>query len=320
MGKEHFQFDPALHRFVPIQKNRRQKFVRFGLYAIAILIISFLFRYTSDHYFTHPKEIKLLAEKEALIDQYTTCEKKIRELESEIAGIQTRDDNIYRSYYELDPVPASIREAGLGGSERYSNLQGYGSSGLMIRLTQRVDLLDIRMEVQSKSYQDLLRKADMHTSLMKHKPAIQPISLQNFYWISSVYGYRIDPISKRRAMHRGVDFAAAIGTNVYSTGDGIVKSITISRGGYGKEIVIEHGFGYTTRYGHLHSILVHKGQKIQRGMIVGTLGDTGKSTGPHLHYEVRLNNRTLNPKHYYAEDLTAKEYAEIVSLPEAVDN
>ena len=123
MGKEHFQFDPVLHRFVPIQKSRRQKFMRFGLYAIAILIISFLFRYTSDHYFTHPKEIKLLAEKEALIDQYMTCEKKIRELESDIAGIQTRDDNLYRAYYELEPVPAVMRDSVLqvqaGGATVY---------------------------------------------------------------------------------------------------------------------------------------------------------------------------------------------------------
>ena len=155
---------------------------------------------------------------------------------------------------------------------------------------------------------------------MIHKPSIQPVSLENFYWISSVFGYRIDPIYKHRAMHRGVDFAAAIGTPVYATGDGVVKWTRVASNGYGKEVVIDHGFGYTTRYGHLHEILVHAGQKIKRGNVIGTLGDSGKSTGPHLHYEVRENDRALDPKHYYAEDLSPEEYSEIISLSEKVNN
>jgi murein DD-endopeptidase MepM/ murein hydrolase activator NlpD len=189
----------------------------------------------------------------------------------------------------------------------------------MVDLNKRADLTGIRMDIQSRSFRDLLLEADRHSNLMIRKPSIQPISLENFYWISSVFGYRIDPIYKRRAMHRGLDFAAAIGTPVYATGDGVVKRTKVAKNGYGKEVVIDHGFGYTTRYGHLHEILVHVGQKIKRGNVIGTLGDSGRSTGPHLHYEVLENGRAKNPKHYYAEDLSPREYSEIISLSGEVD-
>jgi murein DD-endopeptidase MepM/ murein hydrolase activator NlpD len=319
MGKGRFQFDPHTHQFLPVKRSLLEKLLRTGLFVIITLIFAVLIRIVTDRNFTHPKESKLLAEKEVILDQYLTCEQRIRELEITIERMQDRDDRIYRAFYELEPIPQSIRAAGLGGSERYRKLEGYESSDRMISLTQRADLADIRLDIQSRSFNDLLTKADQHAKLMLHRPSIQPISLQDFYWISSVYGYRVDPINKRRTMHRGVDFAGRIGLDVYATGEGIVKYVRNSRGGFGKEVVIDHGFGYTSRYGHLNTILVHKGQKIKRGMVIGTLGDTGKSTGPHLHYEVRQYNRAQNPKHYYAEDLTPEEYSAIVSLPDGID-
>ena len=320
MGKQGFRFNPVAHRFMPIKTSWGEKILRAGLMVTASLVLALLIRYTTDKYFTHPKEIKLLTEKEAIIGHYLICEERIRELELNIAEIQNRDDNIYRAFYELDPIPFSIREAGLGGSEKYRSLEGFETSQLMISFTKRVDQADIHLDIQSQSFTDLLRKAEQHESLLQHRPAIQPVSLQDFYWISSVFGYRTDPMSKKTLMHKGLDFAGMVGLNVYATGDGIVKTIKISNKGYGKEIVIGHGFGYTSRYGHLNSILVHKGQRIRRGMVIATIGDTGKSTGPHLHYEVRLHNRALNPKHFYAEDLTPEEYSEIVNLPDGADN
>jgi murein DD-endopeptidase MepM/ murein hydrolase activator NlpD len=320
MGKKTFRFDPVTHQFLPVKRTRGEKILRTGAIVIASLMLAVLVRYSADHNFTHPKETILITEKEALIGQYLTCEERIRELEMNIAELQARDDNIYRAFYELEPIPLSDREAGFGGSARYRNLEGFDSSPLMIGLTQRVDHADIRLGIQTRSFGELLSKADQHADLILHKPSIQPISLEDFYWISSVFGYRTDPMTKRRAMHFGVDFAGMVGLNVYATGDGIVKSIKILRGGTGKTIVIDHGFGYTSLYGHLHDIFVHKGQKIKRGMVIGTVGNTGKSTGPHLHYEVHSNNRAMNPKHFYAEDLTPEEYSEIVNPPEEIDN
>jgi murein DD-endopeptidase MepM/ murein hydrolase activator NlpD len=262
----------------------------------------------------------LLAAKENILERYRTCEERIQELEAILLDIQHWDDHIYRSFFELDPIPHSVREAGLGGAERYGNLKGYESSAIMVDLNKRADLTGIRMDIQSRSFSDLLKEADRHSNLMIHRPSIQPISLENFYWISSLFGYRIDPIYKHWVMHRGVDFAAEIGTPIYATGDGVVKWTRIASNGYGKEVVIDHGFGFTTRYGHLHEILVHKGQKIKRGNLIGTLGDSGRSTGPHLHYEVMENGRALDPEHYYAEDLSPKEYSEIINLSEKVYN
>jgi murein DD-endopeptidase MepM/ murein hydrolase activator NlpD len=190
----------------------------------------------------------------------------------------------------------------------------------MVDLNKRADLTGFRMDIQSRSFNDLLIEADRHISLMIHKPSIQPVSLKDFYWISSIFGMRMDPIYKQRAMHYGLDFAAEIGTPVYATGDGVVKWTRAASNGYGKEVVIDHGFGYNTRYGHLHEILVHKGQKIKRGNIIGTIGDSGKSTGPHLHYEVLENGRARNPKHYYAEDLSPDQYSEIVGQSHEDDN
>lgn len=320
MRKQRFQFNPVTHRFEVSKPGLKEISMRFGLPLFLALILSFGIRFSLGRHLDNPKEIKLLAEKEVLMDQYLTIEERVSELEALISEYQHWDDHIYRSFFELDPLSSSLREAGLGGAERYSNLQGYESSETMIDLTRRVDMANVKLDIQNNSFNELLSRADYHNQLMMHKPSIQPISLKDFYWISSVFGYRTDPMSKKRAMHRGVDYAGRIGLNVYATGDGVVIRTRDSRTGFGKEVLVDHGFGYVTRYGHMQSILVHVGQKIKRGCIIGTLGSTGKSTGPHLHYEVRQYGRALNPKHFYSEDLSPAEFEEIVSLAESVDN
>jgi hypothetical protein len=320
MSRQKFHFNSVSHRFEASRPGPRIRLLRYGLPLALAVILSLVIRFSLGHYLSNPKEIKLLAEKEEMIAQYLSVEERVHELEATLLEIQHWDDNIYRTFYELDPVSPSIREAGLGGAERYSNLQGYESSGLMIGLTQQVDMTGIKLNVQNSSFDDLASRAEYHSELTRHRPSIQPVSLQDFYWISSVFGYRTDPMSKKRAMHRGVDFAGRVGLNVYATGDGVVIRTRVSRAGFGNEVLIDHGFGYVTRYGHLNSILVHTGQKIKRGTIIGTLGSTGKSTGPHLHYEVRQYGAAKNPKHFYSEDLSPAEYSKIISLAGPVEN
>jgi hypothetical protein len=320
MSRERFLFNPVSHCFEPYKPTLTARLKRYTLYALLAVSLSLLIRFGSHHFLGNPKEARLIALKEVMLEKYQATEEKLSRVETILVDIQHRDDHIYRSFFGLEPIPHSIREAGLGGAERYINLQGFESSPIMVDLNKRADQTGIRMEIQSSSFLDLLMEADRHSSLMIHKPSIQPVSLKDFYWISSIFGTRIDPVYKIRAMHRGVDFAAAIGTPVYATGDGVVKSTRVARNGYGKEVVIDHGFGYTTRYGHLHEILVCEGQKIKRGNIVGTIGDSGKSTGPHLHYEVRDNGRAMNPKYYYAEDLNPEQYQEIIDLSKEVNN
>ena len=320
MGKQDFYFNPVAHRFEAHKPSLRKLLLRYGLPAVFAIILSLGIRYSLGRQISNPKEIKLLAEKELLINQYRPVENRVSELEASIGELQYRDDNIYRAYYQMEPMSASLREAGLGGAEQYSNLLGYESSEVMISLTRRIDKANVRLDIQQGSFNDLLSQAEYHKQLLDHKPSIQPISLQNFYWISSSFGYRTDPMSKRRAMHRGIDFAGREGLNVYATGDGMVVRTKVSRSGFGKEVLVDHGFGYVTRYGHMNSILVHNGQKIKRGNIIGTIGSTGKSTGPHLHYEVRHYGVAKNPAHFFSEDLSPTEYSEIVGLAGSVEN
>ncbi len=320
MDKERFHFNTDTHRFEAIRPSLGAWILRYGLFLLLAVVFSLGIRYSLGRYISNPKEIKLLTEKEVILDHYLTSEERVRELEASVLELQHWDDNIYRSFYEMEPISASLRKVGLGGAERYLNLQRYESSGIMIDLTRRIDMTGIMLDIQANSFTDLIFKADMHRKLIDHRPSIQPISLKDFYWISSVFGYRTDPMSKRRSMHRGADYAGRIGLNVYSTGDGIVIRTKISHTGFGKEVLIDHGFGYVTRYGHMKDILVHTGQKIKRGNVIGLLGSTGKSTGPHLHYEVRHFGTAVNPKHFYSEDLSPAEYTEIVGLARSVNN
>jgi murein DD-endopeptidase MepM/ murein hydrolase activator NlpD len=320
MGKQRFHFNTVTHRFEAIKPSLGHRLLYIGLPAILAVILSFGIRFTLGRYISNPKEIKLLAEKEGIVDQYLKVEEKVAQLESTILDLQNRDDGIYRSFYQMGPLSASLREAGLGGSEQYQNLQGYESTPVMLNLTHRVDMAGVKLEIQSGSFTEVLSKARYHQNLISHTPSIQPISLQDYYWVSSVFGYRTDPMSKRRAMHKGVDFAGREGMNVFATGDGVVIRTKDARTGFGNEVLIDHGYGYVTRYGHLKDILVYRGQEIKRGTIIGTVGSTGKSTGPHLHYEVRLYGVAKDPRNYYSDDLDPQEYALIVSPGGLVNN
>jgi murein DD-endopeptidase MepM/ murein hydrolase activator NlpD len=320
MAKQQVHFNRDTHRFETPQRGAGFFVLRFGLPALLAILLSLGIRFSLGDRIDNPKELNLIAEKEALVEQYAKVEKRITEIETALEKLQQRDDDIYRAYYQMEPLPSSLREAGLGGAAYYSNLQGYESSNLMTILTQRVDMAGVGLDVQANSFNAVLSEAEEHSEQLEHKPSIQPISLSNFYWISSVYGYRTDPMSKRRTMHWGLDFAAQTGLPVYATGDGIVIRTKSARYGFGKEVLVDHGFGYVTRYGHLETIDVKVGEEIGRGHIIGTLGNTGKSTGPHLHYEVRRYGRAQNPKHFYAEDLSAEEYEEIIGQAKPVEN
>ena len=197
MGKQQVHFNRITHQFETPRRGAGFYFLRIGLPALLAVILSFMIRYSLGNRVDNPKELKLIAEKEALVEQYAKVEKRISEIELALENLQQRDDDIYRAYYQMDPLPSSLREAGLGGAAHYSNLQGYESSNLMTYLTQRVDMAGVGLDVQANSFNAVLSEAEEHSELMKHKPSIQPISLSNFYWISSVFGYRTDPIATR---------------------------------------------------------------------------------------------------------------------------
>lgn len=290
-----------------------------GFLSVAlILAIGILFGYSN--YFDSPKEALLKKQNEELNFHYDLMQKEVDNANQMLTALQDRDDNIYRVIFEADPIPQSIRNAGVGGSDRYRHLTeaNLESEDLVVNTYKKIDKLKKKMYIQTMSYDEIVNLATNKTALLASLPAIQPVSNKELKRLSSGFGTRIDPIYKVRKMHRGIDFSAPIGTPIYATGDGVIKVIKTTYAS-GNMIKLDHGFGYVTMYLHMSKFNVKKGQKVKRGEIIGFVGNTGKSTAPHLHYEVHKDGRKVNPIHYFFEDLEADEYEKILILASKVN-
>ena len=247
-------------------------------------------------------------EREVLLSQYDILNDQLRDVGITISDIQQRDDYLYRTIFELDPIPPSVREAGFGGTNRYVDFEGYDNSDVMIGTFKKVDVISKKLYVQSKSFDTVIKLAKNKEKMIAAIPAIQPVALKDFNRISDYFGARSDPFTGKRTMHNGMDFTGPEGSDIFATGDGVVIESGYSFYGYGNKVVIDHGYGYKTVYAHLQKITVDDGQKVKRGEVIGLLGNTGRSTGAHLHYEVKLNNRPKDPINYYFNDMTDEEY------------
>lgn len=272
--------------------------------------------YVYIKYFESPEEAQLRKENEELKIYYDLLAQDMRETNEMLSNLQERDDNIYRVIFGVDPIPEEIRSAGTGGANKYKDLmdQGLETEELIIDNFDRLERLKKQMYIQTKSYDEIIKMAKNKEERLAAIPAIQPVSNKDLKRLSSGFGYRIDPIHKVRRPHNGVDFSLPKGTPVYATGDGVVKFTRTSISGYGKQIEVDHGFGYVTKYAHLDMFNVKRGQKVKRGELIGYSGNTGKSTAPHLHYEVKKDGRPINPVHFFSEDLSPEEYEEILRL------
>lgn len=233
-----------------------------------------------------------------------------------LAGIEKRDDNIYRVVLGAEPIDKGIRNAGVGGSDRYADIKAKDliDKDMILKLHERVDKLRRKVYIESKSQDELVRLAENKEKLYAAIPAIQPVSNKQLMALASGFGMRTHPIYKVRKMHTGIDFAASIGTPIYATADGKVTSVEVKFSGYGKLVEIDHGFGYKTRYAHMHEFAVREGQHVKRGDLIGYVGNTGLSTAPHLHYEVLINGAQVDPVHYFYNDLTSSEYEKVLEL------
>jgi murein DD-endopeptidase MepM/ murein hydrolase activator NlpD len=261
-----------------------------------------------------PKEKKLKREIAQLELQYDLLNNRMGEVTQVMQDMASRDNNIYRVVLDADPIPASVRAAGYGGADRYKDLQGFSSSELMTETSRKMDQLVRQIYVQSRSYDEIEKLAKNKEQMLACMPAIQPIDNKQLKGILSGFGMRIHPIYKTLRMHTGIDFAAPLGTPVYATGDGVIETADDLERGYGNHVVINHGFGYESLYGHLSRIAATVGQKVKRGQIIGYVGSTGESTGDHLHYEVIKNGVKVNPISYFFNDLTPEEYKQIISI------
>jgi murein DD-endopeptidase MepM/ murein hydrolase activator NlpD len=274
---------------------------------IGVISVIIAFRY-----FDSPKEKQLRRELEKMQIQYDLLNKRMNNLAVVLDDLEQRDDNVYRAIFEAEPIADDIRKSGFGGADRYNDLEGFTYSQLMISTTQKMDQLAKQMYIQSKSYDEVVKLAENKEKLLSSIPSIMPISVKDLKGTPSGFGYRTHPIYKIVKMHTGMDFNAAIGTPIYATGDGVVERADAEASGYGNHVVINHGFGYETLYGHMSKIMVAPGQQVKRGEVIGLVGNTGTSSGPHVHYEVIRNGNKINPISYYFLDLSPVEYQQII--------
>ncbi|MFN9326301.1 MAG: M23 family metallopeptidase [Flavobacteriales bacterium] len=314
MPEHKYRFNPQTLNFERIRLSAWQRTRRLGLMLMPGLVVGLLGIFLVYQFVDSPKEALLRRENKQLLVQYELLNKRLAELDRVMTDVRRRDDNIYRVIFEADPVPESMRRAGVGGINRYKDLDGFASSDLVIDTRKRLDQMSRQLVVQSRSLDEVaalvLRKQEMLASI----PAIQPIPNEDLTQTAGGYGMRIHPIHKIPKFHAGMDFTAKQGTPIYATGDGRVTFADYATNGYGRHVVIDHGFGYGTLYAHLRELKVRNGQKVKRGDVIGLVGNTGLSAGPHLHYEVHKNGQPVDPANYYFNDLTPEEYARMLEL------
>ena len=286
-----------------------------GLMSLTIaMAVGLLILYSN--YFESPKELMLRNEVNELTYYYSKLNQEVETLDKTLKGLEHRDDNIYRVVLGAEPIDKSVRDAGVGGVDRYADIKSKDilHEDIIVSLNEKADKLKRKLYIESKSQDEVVSMAEKKEKLFAAIPAIQPIANKQLIAIASGFGMRVHPIYKVKKMHSGIDFAAPIGTPIYATADGRIDEVNVRFSGYGKMIVIDHGFGYKTRYAHMHEFAVRQGQNIKRGELIGYVGDTGLSTAPHLHYEVFINGAQVNPIHYFFNDLNPAEYAKIIEL------
>jgi len=315
MKKNKYRFNPETLRYEIDDRSFTKKIIKSFLPKFVLsAVFGILFFYIYTITLGNPGENFISEKNDDLKLKYEILNKELDYTVDILETLQHRDDDIYRMIFQADPVPGSKRKAGFGGSDKYLTFKKYKNSDLLINTSQKTDILSKVMLVQSESYNEIFDLVNNTEKMASCIPAIQPIALNDLTRFGSAYGKRLHPILKIWKMHSGVDLTAPTGTKIYATGDGIVFKAGGSSGGYGNIVKINHGFGYVTFYAHMQNIYVRPGQRVKRGDVIGTVGSTGLSTSPHLHYEVRINGQHVNPLNFYYEDLSDDEYNKMIEV------
>ena len=305
-------------RTLEYEVTKRSKTVQIfksaAVFALSLgLAVGYFWIYTSVLGFELPKTALLKKKNAEWSSKMEVMNRQLDNYEDALTSFQMRDDDIYRSIFGMHEIPAEVRNAGFGGVNRYAHYDGLDQNGLLKSTAIRLDVLTKKTYVQSKSFDEVSLLSKRAGDMASCIPAIPPVNTdKRKYRLSSGFGYRTDPVYGRTALHAGVDFAMDPGNPIYATGDGVVESVKFEFFGYGNNIVIDHGFGYKTRYAHLKTVGVVEGMKVKRGECIGESGNSGKSTGPHLHYEVIYRDRPVNPSNYYDLTITPEEFATMV--------
>ncbi|MGB5358072.1 MAG: M23 family metallopeptidase [Eudoraea sp.] len=310
MSKVKYYYDPDTLSYRKIEPKKSKRYRNLFLFVLGSFISGILgmILLLNTDLLNTPRELSLEREAKNYELQFELLNKKMEQIEYVLGNIEDRDNNIYRLYFEANPIPEEQRKAGFGGVNRYKSLEGFNNSDMIISTTKRLDIIQKQMVVQSKSLDEITKLAEEKEKLLAAIPAIQPINNEEMTRMASGYGWRSDPFTKARKMHWGMDFTAPKGTPVYASGDGVITRVDNNASGYGKHIRIDHGYGYISLYGHLSKYNVKRRQKVKRGDLIGFVGSTGRSEAPHLHYEVWKDGDKINPINFYYGSLSAEEF------------
>lgn len=307
MTKVKYYYDPETLSYRKITPNKSDYLKRTLFGILTILLVAFFGFIGFSQFIMSPNEKAQKRELDNLKLHYGLLEKRMNESSQILFDLQQRDNNIYRTYFEANPIPEEQRKAGFGGVNRYKNLEGFDNSEMIKGLTKNLDVLSKQMVIQSRSLDEIVALAKEKEEMLRSIPAIQPVKREELTRMASGYGMRMHPIRKIWKMHNGMDFTAPTGTKIFASGNGVVKHAKRSST-FGKVVYVDHGYGYVTIYAHMSKIKVKKGQKVKRGEVLGYVGNTGLSSAPHLHYEVHRNGRPVNPLYFYYGDLTPEQF------------
>ena len=319
INKRRYRINPETLQLERVEHGVRYWLRRSGRYLIGGICLGVVFFYVYHAFFPSPREAALQSQNRTLTAQLQMMERQVDQIQVVMSDIAQRDDNLYRALLGAEPIPQSVRLGATRQISYYDSLARMSNTQLIADVQRKLDVLEKEVYTQAKSYDEILQLAKNQEVRMENIPAIQPVLNKNLKHMASGYGWRIDPVYHIRRFHEGMDFSAPIGTDIFATGNGTVV-YSGWRQGYGETIEIDHGFGYLTRYAHCHKLFVRVGQKVKRGDVIALVGNTGKSTGPHVHYEVHYQGRPIDPRNYYFYDLSPEDYDRMVQLSSNMGN
>lgn len=314
MSKTKFRYNPNTLSYEKVTRSFPERILRGFLFIAPTIVLSLIFGFIIANRIDSPKEKRLQKELAAVNEELVTWQDRLALIEEVTQAMQKRDEDLYRAALGAKEFPKELRLMGIGGSDRYKHLKNKPNADLLLETAEKLDEIESRLYAQSISFKELVALAKDNENRLANLPAIQPVRNKDLRKMVSGYGWRVDPVYGTRKMHWGMDFTGNTGTEIFATGGGIVEEVKTSSWGYGREIVINHGYGLKSRYAHLSAFKVKDGDIVNRGDVIGLMGTSGKSTGTHLHYEVEKDGHKVNPISYLHADLTPEEYEEILKI------
>jgi murein DD-endopeptidase MepM/ murein hydrolase activator NlpD len=311
MSRSHFKFDPDHLNYNKLDDSLSARIWRVVIYVAAIVVIAVLLNVVYSLFFDTPRERQIRRENELLMDQYEKLSERKRQVDTVMQEVRRIDKDIYRVIFETEPVQSDLQA---GRLDEYQELLRQSDEEIVSFTALKLDSMNDHNSYTAPLYDVLMIKGENRAEMLPYIPAIQPIENRDLTLIASGFGYRIHPIYKIRKMHTGIDFSAPVGTPVFATGAGTVEMAVRSGRGMGNRIKIDHGYGYKSLYAYMDEINVRPGMKVKRGEVIGTVGDTGLSVAPHLHYEVHLNGEPVNPINYFFLEITPRQYDQLILI------